>query len=209
MNGHKYTRFTLPAVSLCVLVPTCSCTLAPSQAAKVKDEPAVLRLTIQTEKKSYVRGDTIPIDVQLTNVSTRDIFIGRDIWTNASPSRVRLAVTARDGHMFGGIEGAVDGLAPDAFRDLPKAVLAWCISLPPGYSYGSRTRLQNFVEEASLTPGVYVVRASFESRGIDADSYFNPLLDNPTELGALRAQDWKGVIGSNQLTVRIVADQAR
>jgi hypothetical protein len=167
------------------------------------DESIVLQLAIQTDKKTYTQGNRIPIHVQLTNVSRRNVIVGRDMWTNASPSNVQLSVLAVDGHTFGGFGGAVDGVP--SFDGLPKAVLQWCISLPPGYSYGSETTVQNFAQESGLTPGLYKVRASFESRGIDANIYFNPLLGNVKELEGLRAQDWKGVIGSNELTIKIVA----
>ena len=124
------------------------------------------------------------------------------MWTNASPSRVRLSITPADGHSINGSEWAVDG-AP-TFQSLPKAVLNWCILLPPGYSYESDTTLQRFVEKSGLTPGLYRVRAVFESGGISADTYFNPLLNKAQELEQLREQDWKGVRGSNALTIRII-----
>lgn len=209
VNRHRCIRAALQICLLCLSILICPRPSAHSQATQVNDQSVILQLMIRTEKKNYVRGELVPVYVQLTNVSRRDVIVGRDMWTNDSPSRVRLAVSAIDGHNFRGLGGAVDGPAPDAFRDLPKAVLAWCLSLPPGYSYGSKTSLQSFVDEAGLTPGVYVVRASFESRGVDVGSYFNPLQDNPTELAALRAQDWEGVISSNQLTIRIASDKRR
>jgi len=187
----------------CVLILSVLCPSAVPQSTKVTDESIVLQLAIQTNKKTYIQGDLIPIHVQLTNVSRRNVIVGRDMWTNASPSNVQLSVRAVDGHTFGGFGGAVDG--PQSFDDLPKAVLQWCVSLPPQYSYGSETSVQNFAQESGLIPGLYKVRASFESRGIDANIYFNPLLGNVKELEGLRAQDWKGVIGSNELTIRIVA----
>jgi hypothetical protein len=129
------------------------------------------------------------------------------MWTNASPSRVRLSITPTDGHNISGIETAMDGV-PD-FQDVPKAVLNWCISLPPGYSYESDTMVQSFVDGTGLTPGLYRVRAVFESSGIRADTYFNPLLGNPKDLEDLRDQDWKGVVGSNELAIRIVATERK
>lgn len=65
--------------------------------------------------------------------------------------------------------------------------------------------MQNYAQAAGLIPGLYKVRAIFESRGIDTNTYFNPLLGNAKELEGLRPQDWKGLIRSNELTIRIVA----
>jgi hypothetical protein len=190
---------------LCVyaLVLTIFCPSTSSQTAKTNSGPVALQLTIQADKIRYLQGSNIPIHARLTNVGQRAVIVGRDMWTNASPSRVRLSITPVDGHKIGGTAGAVDG-APD-FEDVPKAVLNWCISLPPGYSYESDTMMQSFVDGAGLTPGLYRVRAVFESSGIRADTYFNPLLGNTKELEALRDQDWKGVVGSNEMTFTIVA----
>jgi hypothetical protein len=125
------------------------------------------------------------------------------MWMNDSPSHTWLAITAVDGHHLGGYAGAVDGLPP--INDLPREVLRWCISLPPGYSYGSKTAVQGFAEARDLVPGLYKFRAIFESQGIDANTYFNPPLGNAKELEGLRAQDRKGLIRSNDSTIRIVA----
>jgi hypothetical protein len=192
---------------LCALVLASFCPPTSSQTVKAEDERAVLQLTIQTDKTQYSLGSNIPVHVRVTNVSRRDVIVGRDMWTNASPSRVRLSITPADGHSINGIQWAVDG-AP-AFRGLPKAVLNWCILLSPGYSYESDTTLQSFVDRSGLTPGLYRVRAVFESAGIDADTYFNPLLDKPKDLEQLRDQDWKGVVGSNELTIRIIGGSQR
>jgi len=190
---------------LCALVLASFFPPTSSQTVKANDQPAVLRLTIQTDKTQYLQGSDIPVHVRITNVSRRDVIVGRDMWTNASPSRVRLSITPADGHSINGIQGAVDG-AP-AFHSLPKAVLNWCILLAPGYSYESDTTFQNFVDRSALTPGLYRVRAVFESAGIDADTYFNPLLSKTKDLEQLRDQDWKGVVGSNELTTKIVGSQ--
>jgi hypothetical protein len=165
---------------LCGLLLASFCPPTSSQMVKAKDEPAVLQLTIQTDKTQYPKGSSVPIHIRVTNVSRRDVIVGRDMWTNASPSRVRLAITPSDGHSINGIQWAVDG-AP-ASRGFSEAVLNWCILLPPGYSYESDTTLQSFVERSGLTQGLYRVRAVFESAGIDADTYFNPLLDKPKYL---------------------------
>jgi hypothetical protein len=74
-----------------------------------------------------------------------------------------------------------------------------------GIRTGSKTFVQNYAQAAGLIPGLYKVRAIFESRGIDANIYFNPLLGNAKELEGLRPQDWKGLIQSNELTIRMVA----
>ena len=192
---------------VCGLVLAIFCPSTSPQMVKAKNDPTVLQLTIQADKIRYLQGSNIPVHVRLTNVSQRAVLVGRDMWTNASPSRVRLSITPADGHNISGIGTAVDG-APD-FQNVPKAVLNWCISLPPGYSYESDTMMQSFVDGTGLTPGLYRVRAVFESAGIRADTYFNPLLGNAKELEGLRDQDWKGVVGSNELTIRIIAAERR
>jgi hypothetical protein len=204
---RRYLKAAAQISSLCGLLLASFCPPTSSQMVKAKNEPAVLQLTIQTDKTHYPKGSNVPVHVRVTNVSRRDVIVGRDMWTNASPSRVRLAITPSDGHSISGIQGAVDGAS--AFRGLSKAVLNWCILLPPGYSYESDTTLQSFVDGSGLTPGLYRVRAVFESAGIDADTYFNPLLDKPKDLEQLRDQDWKGVVGSNELTIRIVGSSQR
>lgn len=203
MCEHKRGLAVAQISCWCVLILSVFCQPGVSQSTNVNDETGVLQLTILTDKKVYAEGDNIPIHAQVTNVSRRDVFIGRDMWTNASPSHTWLAITAIDGHKFGGVAGAADIWSP--MDDLPREVLRWCILLPPGYSYGSNTFVQSFARADGLIPGAYKVRAIFESRGIDANIYFNPLLGNAKELEGLRAQDWKGQIRSNELTIRIVA----
>lgn len=178
-----------------------------SQTTGSDNQSIEFRLRIQTDRRAYSQGDEIPIHVSLTNVSRRNIIVGRDLWLNDSPSRVTLFVTALDGHSFEGLESAVDGIMD--FHDLPKSVLSWCISLPPGYSYGSDTSVQSFVDRKGLIPGMYRVKADFESSGIEAQTYFNPLLGNKNELDALRNQDWKGTILSNELNIKINSKSQR
>ena len=203
MRKHEGPLLVAQISCCCLLILSTFCSPAASQNANVHDESDVLQLTIQTDKKVYTEENNIPIHAQVTNVSRRDVFIGREMWTNDSPSHAWLAITAVDGHHFEGLAGAVDIVA--AIDDLPREVLRGCISLPPGHSYGSNTFVQNYAQAAGLIPGLYKVRAIFESRGIDANTYFNPLLGNAKELEGLRPQDWKGLIQSNELTIRIVA----
>lgn len=169
----------------------------------------VLQLRIWSDKKVYLLQEGIPIHVELSNISDHDVFVGKDLWMNASPSRVTLSVTPLDGHAMRGIEFAVDGLAPGAFDDFPRAVLRWCFLLPPGYSYSSTTQIGGHVEPEDLTPGSYKVRVVYESLGIDSNTYFNPLLGHPEELERLRPESWKGVIGSNEIVIRIAAAPVR
>lgn len=169
----------------------------------------VLQLKIWSDEKVYLLREVIPIHVELSNISDHDVFVGKDLWTNASPSRVTLSVTPLDGHAMRGIESAADGLAPGAFDDLPRAVLRWCLLLPPGYSYSSTTRVGNYVEPEDLIPGSYKVRGVYESFGIDSNTYFNPLLGHPEELERLRSESWKGVLGSNEIVIRIAAAPVR
>ena len=104
-----------------------------------------------------------------------------------------------------GFQGSVDGLAPGAFKRLPKAALDWCVSLMPGYSYGTNTIVQGFV--GPLIPGTYQVKAIFESSGVDSNTYLNPLLGNPEELAAFLPGNWKGLVTSNELTITVVGER--
>ena len=161
---------------------------------------AVLRLKIWTEdrKHAYAERYKIPIHIELTNVTSRDVFIGRDVWSNIYPSHVTLIVMPTDGHAMTGEAGNVDGLGLS--DDLAKAMLNCCFLLPPGNSYGSTSALRQ-----DLAPGTYKVRAVFESEGIESGSFYNPLLNHPQELEKFRSQNWKGIVVSNDLTVRIVS----
>jgi len=109
---------------------------------------AVLRLKIWTEdrKHAYAERYKIPIHIELTNVTSRDVFIGRDVWSNIYPSHVTLIVMPTDGHAMTGEAGNVDGLglSDDLARQCSIAVscsrpvtrmaqLARCVKTwPPG-----------------------------------------------------------------------------
>jgi hypothetical protein len=178
-----------------------------AQTPSATNETSVFRLKIWTDQKSYSAQKDFPIHVELTNVSNHDVYVGKDLWTNASPSRVTIAVMPLNGHAIQSWASAVDGV-PD-FSDFPKALLKWCFSLPPGYSYGSVTYIGVHVSTTDLIPGSYRIRGTYESSGIDANTYFNPLLGHPAELEQLRPESWKGIVGSNELIIKIVAPKAK
>jgi hypothetical protein len=73
------------------------------------------------------------------------------------------------------------------------------------YSYSSVGRVGGYVSTADLSPGTYKIRAIYESFGIDINTYFNPLLGHPKETARLQSESWKGVIGSNEIVIKIVA----
>ncbi|MGA7917815.1 MAG: hypothetical protein WCA00_21445 [Candidatus Acidiferrales bacterium] len=178
-----------------------SCVLAKfAQAGGRNDEGTVLELKIWTEggRHTYAERETIPLHAEITNVSSHDVLVGRNLWTNVSPSRVEVSVIPTDGHAMIGESGAVDGPPPN--DDLTKAMLNWVLLLSSGYSFGSVTTLRS-----DLAPGSYKVRAVFTSDGIDSGSFYNPLLHHPDEAEKFRPQSWKGDIASNELTIRIVA----
>jgi hypothetical protein len=196
------------ACFLCLGVVAPARTISARTIGGGEEEPS-LRLRIWTQRGTYIQGHEIPVRVELTNNSSKDVYVGRDFWTNASPGRVRLSVVAMDGHNFPGTESSVGLPAPVVLSDFPKALLEWCFSLPPGYSYSSSTTLQEFVAGSGLLPGVYKVRAIYVSNGIDTDTVFNPLLGHPDELVSLQAQNWQGEIASNELVIRIVATRPK
>jgi hypothetical protein len=177
---------------------------AMAQAKPAKSEPP-LRLRIWTERKIYKQGETIPIHVELTNVSNHDVFIGRDLWTNASPSRVKLFLVLSDGRDISGRNAAAEKLREPAAKDFADALLKWSVLLPAGYSYSSSAALQEFVNASDLVPGTYKIDAQHTSAGIKADTDFNPLLSHPDEQAKLQSEDWTGQISANTLTIRIVA----
>ena len=143
-------------------------------------------------------GDSIPIHAEITNVSSHDLLIGRNLWMNDSPSHITLFVTPTgSSNTMPGESGAVDGLGPG--QNLAKSMLDWFLLLAPGNSYGAGAGLLR-----DLGIGTYKVRAIFESSGIDSDSRYNPLRLHPEELEKFRAQNWEGIIVSNDLTFRIV-----
>jgi hypothetical protein len=198
-------RRTLQILSLLILAFSPAISPASPQTNTKTDNQAELQVKISTESSKYIQGDDVPIHIQITNVGRRSIYIGRDFWNNDSPSRMRLSVKARDGHAMQGVQGSVGGLAPGAFKRLPKAAIDWCLSLTPGYSYGTNTNVQGFV--GPLIPGTYQVNAIFESSGIDSHTYLNPLLGNPEELAAFLPGNWKGLLTSNVLTITIVGER--
>jgi hypothetical protein len=165
--------------------------------------PPVLRVRISTGQNIYKKNADVPLFVEITNVGSSDILIGRDLLSNASPSQVRFYVTPEDGHALSYHLGAVDGLPAHALDDLPRAVLRWCLVLEPDYSYGVTIPLQAVVVASGLVPGIYHVHVEYLSSGMDANTYFNPLLGHPDELARFLTESWKGHISSNKITFRI------
>jgi hypothetical protein len=181
---------------------TCSGLTLSAQVRSVADENTVFRPRIRSDGASYEVGVNVPIHVEVINVSSHEVFVGRNLWMNFSPSRVTLFVIRIDGpNNVPGEGGAADGVGPSG--DFTQAMMNWIVLLPPGYSYGATTGLQK-----NLKPGTYKVRALFRSAGIDTDSFYNPLVQHPDELEKFRAQNWKGEVYSNSLTIRIVAQGA-
>jgi hypothetical protein len=188
-------------VAVCIFTPT-----LVAQSDDVTHNLPPLELTISTDHKIYTTVDEIPIHIQLKNTSEREVFVGRDLWSNASAGCVTVTIMDLSGRPQTGIMTAVDGLRPNAsLVQLPKEVLRWGLLLPPGFSYGYDRKATDYVEWSDLLPGSYKVTAAYESRGVDADNYMNPFLAHPDVVATLQEQNWKGQIASNQLIVRIVS----
>jgi hypothetical protein len=128
-------RRTFQILSLLILVFSPAISPASPQTNTKTDNQAELQVKISTERAKYIQVDDVPTHIQITNVGRRNIYIGRDFWTNDSPSRMTLSAKARDGHAMQGVQGSVGGLAPGAFKRLPKAAVDWRLSLMPGCSY--------------------------------------------------------------------------
>jgi hypothetical protein len=168
---------------------------AASQGDKAS---AVLQLRISSTLNTFKQGQPIDIAVQLTNLSQLDIFVGRDWWTDASPSHVRLLVTPLDGHNMGaGSGGGVSGVPAHAWDDLPKTVLKWGFLLPGGFSFGTKTN----IGASDLSPGTYKISALYSSFGVDMNTHLNPALSNSAVLASLMPFSWKGDVAS---TIRVI-----
>jgi hypothetical protein len=204
-NMRNGKRFWDMSRVVCSCVATLAASGLPAFAQTVggTNQDVSLRLEISTNQRTYPKGEQVSVHVRLTNVSSHDVFVGRDMWTNASPSRVTLSVSSVDGHPLTGWDWAGDGPPSDPV-DIAKAMLKWCLLLPPKYSYSSSTTLQSFVSGSGLVPGTYKIRAIYSSSGIDANVYFNPLINNPDERTRFRDENWSGEIASNEVVVDIV-----
>ncbi|MFY9751505.1 MAG: hypothetical protein WAJ92_02610, partial [Candidatus Acidiferrales bacterium] len=207
MHFDKRSRSLRLLLTLCALVIAIPVSLA-AQSTPPTDRVRDLHIRIWLDQASYSEGAVVPVHVQITNASKTDVYLGRNMWTNDSPSRVRLIVIPLDRHPMKGVENAVDIARPGGVEDMPKRILSWCISLPSGYSYSSSTSLQNFVARDGLIPGVYKIRAIFESSGLDVNSYFNPFLDHQDQLANLLPNSWKGELKSNEVILKIASDSA-
>lgn len=179
-----------------------SAMVAHAQSPFQQKTDGPLRLEISSSRQTYTQGEAIPIRVEISNVSSHDVLIGRDMWGIGSPSRTALHVTARDGHHMNYLDSRAENL-PSPVEDLSRAVLKWCMFLPPGYHYSTSISLQAFVTSSDLVPGTYNVRAQYSTSGVDAKLYFNPLLEHPEELATLKSESWSGEITSNEVKITI------
>jgi hypothetical protein len=169
-------------------------------------DSAPLELTISTDHKVYTKVDDIAIHVRLRNISNRDVFVGRDIWTCSSSGCVSVRVRSLNGRPLNTWMIVGDGFPPDAsLIQLPKEVLEWGLLLAPGFSYGYDAKGAGRVEPSEMLPGSYEFSAEYDSRGIEADHYMNPFLAHPDVMATLQEQNWKGQIVSNHLIIRIAA----
>lgn len=191
LNNFRFVYFVILA----------ACMSIPTDSPCAKQMESVLQAKIWTDHRGYSDQDDIPIHFQISNVSSRDVLIGKDLWGSMSPGRVHFIVLPKDGHAVTYLEWAADGLAPHAFADFPLAVVKWCLALSPGYSYETTIPLRQFVN--GLRPGIYTIQAKYSSRGVGADKYFNPLLVNPDERAKFAAESWSGEIVSNEISIRI------
>jgi hypothetical protein len=116
----------LPLFAL-VLV-ACAAIGATGETLAANDAGPVLELKISTDRTRFAAGDSIPIHAEITNVSSHDLLIGRNLWMNDSPSHITLFVTPTGGsNTMPGESGAVDGLGPG--QNLAKSMLDWFLLL--------------------------------------------------------------------------------
>jgi len=88
-------RRTLQILSLFILVFSPAISPASPQTNTKTDYEEELPVKISTERAKYIQVDDVPIHIQITNVGRRSIYVGRDFWTNDSPSRMTLSVKAK------------------------------------------------------------------------------------------------------------------
>ena len=164
----------------------------PVQAALPQagpSKPTPLELHILIGRRTFRVGESITIRVELVNVGREDVFVGRSLDPIANaPSYVKLHFEDKHGNIFPGEELTVD-FSQDAINQ-------WWIPVEAGNYYGTEIKIDNTSYPFLSTPGKYLIRATYVSKGGVTPANVK------WRIPAYRV--WKGELHSNSVWIEIL-----
>lgn len=164
-----------------------------SNASTVREKPAPLSLKIGAPGTTFEVGTSIPIQIEIRNISEKDIWIAVSLDEElGTPSN--LPIWVRDSHRR--------RVLPESYVQQSEfggraAHESW-VHLSPGYAYGRRAYLTRFISSFLDTPGKYDIEVYYQGIRCGGAADSGCPSSEPTRIFADK-------IESNSMSMEIVA----
>ncbi len=157
-----------------------------------------IEVRLSAEQVQFNPGDMVRVRVDIRNISSRPILIGRTISTVENwPFNFQLRILDSRGKLAQPINTGFVDPTPRPDLSLENAVLKWWCILEPGYSYGR----QFYLPLRTLGPGQYELRGEYFSVGFPESSSIAPQ--------PIKADRWPaafaGRVASNSVEIQVLA----
>jgi hypothetical protein len=164
-----------------------------------------LRLVQPTHPFDGARS--IKVEAVITNVGDETILVCRNL-DLASSTYCEWNPRVRDasGNTLPGVGVAVDKGVGQR-DDFATALIKDWLALAPGTSYSAPIEIAIAFSKQPIMPGRYEFMTGLISRGPQADSVYNDLLQFPSDLKKLPYRGWVGRVESNAISIEVAGSK--
>lgn len=172
--------------------------------AKLRSSPIEVR--ISTSKTVYRVGEPIKITVEIQNLGTEKILVGRSVGLlRSAPFRLSLFLSDASSKMLHrGSDDSVELPCVD-MREMDGESPKWLVALAPGQSYSVIMDLPHEFTKELRTPGNYGIGGLYRSFGFLTGGHCGAPRNNDSQNHEISsAQVWKGQTKTPTTWIRLV-----
>jgi hypothetical protein len=169
-----------------------------------------IELRLLPKRHTVNAGDSLEVTVEIWNVGTKEVFLGKSIDGQSPVSHLSLSLEGGSPNSTGsGVNGASDSL-PNPSEPFANTLVKHWIPLPPGAFFGRVVSMDPHLFSQLLTPGRYLLKGAFRSVGFPTSpGGMNGLELNPDEAAKLPYPGWKGQADSKPIWIEVVSARKR
>jgi hypothetical protein len=172
-----------------------------------QNQTARLDVHLSIAKKTFSAGESIPLEITISNEGETPVVIGSYVDVNTMSPISHIEFEMKDSRGRVCPHSTIDeGLFPPYPTHRPAiAVLRSWMALQPGYSLSSTFTLEKDMFPSLETPGTYTLRATYSSPGLSYPPSYQEAGLTEKDLKELPYIYWSGRATANVVKFEIVA----
>lgn len=207
-------RLTTVAITLAIMVaimPALTCNGQELIASDGETQPLVVRLFLA--KRTFSRGESIPVTIQASNSGKDSILVGNYIadYSGDTPvSRVVFQLRDAQGHALpAAFQMIADSFSARREANAATAFLRSYLLLRPGYSLATRVVLAGNSYKGWKKPGKYRLSATYASNGLSYPPTYQQAGLTADDVKSIPFKAWNGKLATNEVSFEILAGPAQ